>query len=176
MRALDGTTCGSESMLTPNIAHISGLQRKVRMSNSMVRDALETSVANAAPPVRRWMRNASIVAKAKSGLLPISVLCNNHSIFEPEKYGSSTNPVVERTTDNWSPSMSQRAAVRRSCQTIARWSGSPVRRLKATTVSRWLVMPIAAIGSLICAHTDCMVARTACQISSASCSTQPGCG
>ena len=42
-----------------------------------------------------------------------------------------------------SRSSSQRAAVRRSCQTIARWSGSPVRSSQATTVSRWLVMPIA---------------------------------
>ena len=47
-----------------------------------------------------------------------------------------------------SRSSSQRAAVRRSCQTIARCRGSPVRRSHTTTVSRWLVMPIAATGSL----------------------------
>ena len=41
-------------------------------------------------------------------------------------------------------SSSQRAAVRRSCQTSARWSGSPVSGSHATTVSRWLVMPMPA--------------------------------
>ena len=41
-------------------------------------------------------------------------------------------------------SSSQRAAVRRSCHTIASAYGSPVVRFQATTVSRWLVMPIAA--------------------------------
>ena len=41
----------------------------------------------------------------------------------------------------------QKSAVRRSCQTIARASGSPLARSQATTVSRWLVMPIAAIRS-----------------------------
>ena len=37
-------------------------------------------------------------------------------------------------------------APRRSCQTMARCRGSPVRRSHSTTVSRWLVMPIAATG------------------------------
>ncbi len=44
-------------------------------------------------------------------------------------------------------SSAQRAAVRRSCQTIALPYGSPVVRSQATTVSRWLVMPIAATCS-----------------------------
>ena len=43
-------------------------------------------------------------------------------------------------------SSSQRAAVRRSCQTMARCRGRPVRRSQTTTVSRWLVMPRAATG------------------------------
>ena len=38
-------------------------------------------------------------------------------------------------------------APRRSCQTMARWRGAPVRRSHTTTVSRWLVMPMAATGS-----------------------------
>ena len=37
----------------------------------------------------------------------------------------------------------QISAVLRSCQTMARWDGCPVRRSQATTVSRWLVMPMA---------------------------------
>ena len=41
-------------------------------------------------------------------------------------------------------SVRQSSAVRRSCQTIARWTGAPVVRCHRHTVSRWLVMPIAA--------------------------------
>ena len=35
------------------------------------------------------------------------------------------------------------SAVRRSCQTIARWTGRPVERSQTTVVSRWFVIPIA---------------------------------
>ena len=38
------------------------------------------------------------------------------------------------------------AAVRRSCQTMALWTGSPVARSQTTVVSRWLVMPMAAMS------------------------------
>ena len=38
------------------------------------------------------------------------------------------------------------SAVRRSCQTMARWIGLPVRRSHSTQVSRWLVMPMAAMS------------------------------
>ena len=43
-----------------------------------------------------------------------------------------------------SRSSAQSAAVRRSCQTMARPSGRPVARSQTSVVSRWLVMPIAA--------------------------------
>ncbi len=71
--------------------------------------------------------------------------------------------------------VSHRSAVRRSCHTMARPNGRPVERLQATTVSRWFVMPMHRGGpsrSASSAHTASVVA----QISSASCSTQPGCG
>src|SRR3546814_2285626 len=60
-----------------------------------------------------------------------------------------TSPVRVWTNGSWPASTSARhwSAVRRSCQTIARVIGSPVRLFQATTVSRWLVMPIAAIRS-----------------------------
>ena len=41
-------------------------------------------------------------------------------------------------------SSAQRAAVRRSCQTIAGWTGRPLARSQTTVVSRWFVIPIAA--------------------------------
>ena len=56
--------------------------------------------------------------------------------------------------------------------------GLPVRRFQATTVSRWLAMPIAATESLPTCADDIVERRqrATAQISSASCSTQPGCG
>ena len=41
-------------------------------------------------------------------------------------------------------SVSQMPAVRRHCQTMAWWMGSPVARSQRIVVSRWFVMPIAA--------------------------------
>ena len=96
-----------------------------------------------------------------------------------EKYGSSTRPVVERTSGRCpsSRNSSQRSAVRRSCHTMARCSGSPVDRSHTTAVSRWSVMPMAA-GRLVESRPERHPARSAavCQISLASCSTQPGSG
>ena len=43
-------------------------------------------------------------------------------------------------------SFAQMSAVRRSCQTMARWIGLPVARSQTTVVSRWLVMPMAAMS------------------------------
>jgi hypothetical protein len=67
-------------------------------------------------------------------------------------------------------SSAQRSAVRRSCQTIARATGTPVVRFQTSVVSRWFVIPI-AVGSSTSACSA--AASTLCQISSASCSTQP---
>ena len=75
-----------------------------------------------------------------------------------------------------SRSSSQRAAVLRSCHTMARWRGAPVRRSHTTAVSRWLVMPIAATGRSSSARRSAIVACTASQISTGSCSTHPGSG
>ena len=75
-------------------------------------------------------------------------------------------------------SPAQSSAVRRSCQTIARDSARPVERDQKQMVSRWLVIPIPAIfaGPPAFATTACAQARVRVQISSASCSTQPGRG
>ena len=54
---------------------------------------------------------------------------SSHSSLVAEKYGSSTSPVRSRTSGSCpaARSSSQRAAVRRSCHTIARCRGRPVR-------------------------------------------------
>src|SRR5512138_3618298 len=73
----------------------------------------------------------------------------------------------------------QYAAVLLSCHTIALQTGLPVFRSQTIVVSRWFVIPIAAIFSgVIAAFTTASVATEICddQISKGSCSTQPGCG
>ena len=90
-----------------------------------------------------------------------------------------TSPVRARTSSSCpaSRSSSQRAAVRRSCQTSALWTGSPVEGSQATTVSRWLVIPIEsrlAASARASASAGEATRLTPSQISLASCSTQPG--
>ena len=72
--------------------------------------------------------------------------------------------------------VAQAAAVRRSCQTIAGAIARPVSRRQIRVVSRWLVMPMAAI----CAGSPPAWARASRKVatlwakrSSGSCSTQP---
>ncbi len=147
------------------------------MSNSIVREALVRSVAWR--PVSLNTSHESIVPKTASRAA--STLRSSHSTLVPEKYGSSTSPVRSRTRGSCpaSRNSSQRAAVRRSCQTSALWTGSPVSGSHATTVSRWLVIPIASrlAGSPFASASACEATRlVTSQISVASCSTQPGRG
>src|SRR5918997_6861605 len=66
-----------------------------------------------------------------------------------------------------------------SCQFSALWTGTPVARSHSTVVSRWLVRP-SATTSEIRTPAVASASRTTCstlrQISSGSCSTQPGRG
>ena len=153
------------------------------MSSSSVRDALPGSVANS--PVSLNSSHASTVPNTArpSRALPASpsTLRSSHSIFVAEKYGSSIRPVFARIASSSPASRSspQRAAVRRSCQTSARCSGSPVDGSQQTTVSRWFVMPTASSSPGSRPASSSASPATACetsQISSASCSTQPGRG
>ena len=119
------------------------------MSKTSVRLALHGSVTKApppGPPVSFQATQASTVPRARSAESATPPSVSSHSILVAEKYGSSTRPVARRTCGSspWARSASQRSAVRRSCQTSARWRGRPVRRSQATTVSRWLVIPMAA--------------------------------
>ena len=95
--------------------------------------------------------------------------------------GIEQQPGLGRDLGSCPPAFSSRhaSAVRRSCQTMARWIGWPVRRSQITPVSRWLVMPMAAIspaaqpggGQRLAA-----VSTVVRQMSSGSCSTQPEAG
>ena len=71
----------------------------------------------------------STVPNNRSGSADTPPSCNNHDSFDAEKYGSSTSPVRARIIGSWpaARSASHRSAVRRSCHTIARCRGRPVR-------------------------------------------------
>ena len=104
-----------------------------------------------------------------------------HFIFVPEKYASMTRPVFCRnfSVSPLSFKKSQYSEVLRHCQTMAWYTGSPVFRSQTMAVSRWFVIPMAAISAA--AAPILFIASTAtpswlAQISSASCSTHPGCG
>ena len=65
------------------------------------------------------------------------------------------------------------------CHTIALYTGSPECLSHTTVVSRWLVIPIEAISDALAptfARACLATSRIVDQISSASCSTQPGFG
>ena len=92
-----------------------------------------------------------------------------------------TRPVLDRNTSvrPFSFRESQYWLVLRHCQTMALHTGSPVFLSQTMVVSRWLVMPMAAILPAVMPRlamaslaTSIMVAN----ISLASCSTQPGLG
>jgi len=163
----------------------SSSQSSVRRFISIVRDALETSVACTRPPVSCQMSHASMVPAANSPRSARARACGTWSRIQANldalKYGSKTSPVRCCTRSPF-PSVASRciaSAVRRSCHTSAWWIGTPLRRSHTTTVSRWLVMPIAAM-SRASAPLDCSAVRAVdscrAQISCASCSTQPGFG
>ena len=150
-RPADGQTSGSTAGGTPNSRHSSPSKRRAPMSNSSVRDALVTSVACVLPPVRRQMRKLSTVPNAISpasarARSPVT-LSSSQRILVAEKYGSSTSPVCLRSAGSCPAAFScaHSGAVRRSCQTIALATGRPSARSQSSVVSRWLVMPMAAI-------------------------------
>ena len=150
-RPLDGRTSGSARRGTPKqVAQLGGPLPCVPMSKSIVRLALRGSVAMTAPPVRFHSSQESIVPRARSrvgldaalGQQPLEPWCpRSRGRGRARSWSAPASRCPARG------SSSQRPAVRRSCQTMARWRGPPVRRSHATSVSRWSVMPMAATGS-----------------------------
>src|SRR3989338_4150170 len=94
-----------------------------------VREALVTSVAWDWPPVSFQISQLSMVPKAISPRTarrrrPLT-LSKSHLIFVPEKYVSRTRPVFRLNVGAYRDTPLQISAVRRHCQTIARWTGLP---------------------------------------------------
>ena len=104
------------------------------------------------------------------------------AILVAEKYGSSTRPVRSRTAASCPAAFSARAA-RRRCGGPARRSrcatGRPSPRSHSTVVSRWLVMPMAAIRAprrCLASASPSAPAHRAPRSPPGSCSTSPGRG
>ena len=179
------TTLGRSGAGTPSSFKRPSSQVPLWMSSSRLRLALVASLACTLPPVRRHSRKHSMVPAASAPFSAAARLPATWSriqaILVPEKYGSRIRPVFAVTSPSWPArfSASQRSAVRRSCQTMALWIGLPVLRSHTTVVSRWLVIPMPAsalASSLALASAPRQTSTVARQISSASCSTQPGLG
>src|SRR6056297_2039330 len=148
----------------------------------MVRAALVASVTCCLPPVRFQTSQESTVpnnsSPASARDRTPSTLSRIQASLVPEKYGSSRSPVRAVTVSSNPSALSdlQKSDVRRSCQTIALWTGLPVARSQTSVVSRWFVMPIAAILSAplpAFSIADRQVAAVVDHRSAGSCSTQP---
>ena len=156
MTSLDARVSGSSDRSTPKSASSSSSQSSVSSRSSIVRDALVKSVACTRPSVSFQTSHESTVPNASpSGLRSR----RSHSSFVAEKYGSGTRPVRARIRS--AGSSRQRSAVRRSCHTIARCTGSPDRRSHSSVVSRWfdpdrlnVAGPDACIGERLLRSSD----------------------
>ena len=99
----------------------------------------------------------------------------------PEKYASGTSPVFSRIMSPY-PRLTRSSTiwdVRRHCHTMALPTHSPVCRSQRKVVSRWLVMPMAAISAGLTPlrrTASCRLVIWESRISRGSCSTQPGLG
>ena len=88
------------------------------------------------------MSHESTVPKASSPRVARArasgVLSSSHLSFVPEKYASSTSPVlrVKVASCPAARSASHNGAVRRSCHTMALPTGLPLARSHSTVVSR----------------------------------------
>ncbi len=176
---------GSDRPSSPKRRRSPASHVRVLMSRSIVRLALETSVANTRPPVSFQTSQASIVPAMS---VPDSRACRardecrtSHASLLAEKYGSSLSPVRSRIVASWPPRASslQIPTPRSSSQTGALFTGSPVRRSQATMVSRWFVRArqTRSPGSAPAFSTTRSTASTVFLKSSAgSCSTSPAPG
>ena len=108
-----------------------------------------------APPVSCQISQVSTVPKSELAASRRRSRAPGVRVEQPLELGAGEVGVEEqagalgdhRPRGRRRASSAQSAAVRRSCQTMARPSGSPVARSQTSVVSRWLVMPIAAIAA-----------------------------
>jgi hypothetical protein len=132
-----------------------------------VREAVAASVTY--PPPRRCSSQLSVVVTT-----PFTVtFSRSQVIFGAAKYGSSGRPVMRANSPSRLRRRSQMAAERRSCQTIALLSGSPVALSQASTVSPWLASATAWAGARAADSARSPALTTERHSSSGSASTPP---
>ncbi len=183
MTSADETTLGSMAAGISSTLRSSLSQFFSWMLKSRVLDAFVKSVAWIRPLVSLAMIHASMVPNAMSPARALAlrpgIWSRSHFTLVPEKYASTTRPVLSRNRGSRPSdlSSSQMDADLLHCQTMALWTGFSVFLSHRTTVSRWFVMPM-AIMSLGCTEAASsaffMTVWVVSQMTSGSCSTQPG--
>ena len=148
-----------------------------------VADVGDVHAAAGEPPDEERVDGAeqhlAALARARAGRGCVS---SRWVILVPEKYASTTRPVLRRIVASCPSAFrrSQIGALTRLCQTMALATGLPVWRSHRMVVSRWFVMPIAAMSAGPRARPAAAPPRatSSCddQIASGSCSTSPGRG
>ncbi len=166
-RVSASTTSGSGSPVRPKASSAAGDQSTVSRSRSWVRPAVAASVTKA--PVSRCTSQASLVVTT-----PCRVRWRRiQAILGAAKYGSRGSPVRSCNAGACGASSVQSCSVRRSCQTIAAVSGSPLAGSQARTVSPWLARPTATTGSPAAARAARPASTTESSSSRGSTSTRP---
>ena len=146
-----GFTSGSIDSGMSNRWRRSLSHSRVWILKSMVREAFVTSVTCTVLRVRHDMSQVSTVPNfsrpASARSRAPGTLSRIHFILVAEKYASIISPVFSFIISAWpaSRSESQYSEVRLSCHTIALYTGSPVSASHTMVVSRWLVIPMAAM-------------------------------
>ena len=117
----------------------------------MVREALLTSVACTRPPVSFHISQLSTVPKAsrrarRRCARPARGRASSGSWCPRNRRRSPARCLRAVADGPGARSCAQSGSARRSCQTMALVHGWPVRRFHTTVVSRWLVMPMAAMS------------------------------
>mmetsp|Transcript_32599 Transcript_32599/g.77062 ORF Transcript_32599/g.77062 Transcript_32599/m.77062 type:complete len:221 (-) Transcript_32599:103-765(-) len=141
---------------SPSVSMVSSCHCAAARSIIKVREALVTSVTwrvvpptPLAPPVRFHTSHESTVptsaVPARSPSRTSGTFSMSQRSLDALKYVEMGRPVTPRTAS--CPPSSARSActtslVRPSCQSIASYSGAPVRLSQTTVVSRWLVIPM----------------------------------
>ena len=145
-------TSGSMFIGTSKMRQISPSQLPLRMSYSIVRAALVASVAWVLPSVNFHSKKLSTVPNRRSPFLALarapSTLSKIHLILVAEKYGSKSKPVLCVVVGSKPSAFKELhiSEVRRSCHTMALYTGFPVILSQTMVVSRWFVMPMDAMS------------------------------
>ena len=153
MRPADGRTSGSTAGGTPNSSHSSSDRNAAcARSNSSVRDALrdvgDVRLAARQPPDQEAVDGAEgdLAAPRRARAGPRR--CRAASDLRRREVGVEHQPgplADRRLVPGGLRARRTAAAVRRSCQTMALPTGRPSARSHSKVVSRWLVMPMAAM-------------------------------